>query len=455
MNTNTLLMNSSATAFRRSKWLPIALSLLFVLGGRPAYAQTTYAPAVASLLSNGDFQTDTKNMGWPDGWGSKPMGKGKSWETEADKRFMRLVSQQPGQLQVLYREINLKPGEVKGLNVTVRYRASGVKAGEKPSDDVRTILLFRNQAGSLLDPPPEPLVFSHDSAGWTEATKQLLVPDTATRMVIMTGLFYASAGTIDIGAISCTPLNDADAQKLAAAVPPAAPAPESWVTNGDFEKARAAGDWPEDWGSPQPGMSWLQENGKHFVRLISQKPEGMLMLDRTIPLKTKVHGIELFIRFRATGVEHGEHEWYDSRTIVHFVDANGKELPLESGSIDTVFTHKPEPTGWVDSARSLDVPAGAAQLHLMSGLFLAKAGTVDLAEFRVTPISEADTDLLNTANAAAASWKSDVDGEIERKVLAQVEAQLAATGNLAPNGSFELATKNPAWPDDWGSGPVP
>jgi hypothetical protein len=201
----------------------------------------------------------------------------------------------------------------------------------------RAILFFKNKAGSLLDPPPEPLLLSRDSADWSEITKQVLVPASATRMVVMVGLFTSSVGMVDIGAVNCTPLDDVDSQKLIATAPRGAPGVQSWVSNGDFQKGRTAGDWPEDWAAPLPGMSWLQEDGRHFVRLVSQKAGESLMLSRTIPLKEGVRGIELLIRFRATGVEHGDHEWFDSRTIVHFLDAGGKQLVNEGRDLDTIF----------------------------------------------------------------------------------------------------------------------
>jgi hypothetical protein len=437
-------MNSFALLTLLATWL-ISLSVAYPSG----------ASSHPSLIPNGDFRSDTAERGWPDGWGSKPTENGKSWEQEGARHFIRLVSPQPGGLEMLYREVNLKPGDVKGINLTVLYRARSLNATKDSPGEARAILLFKNKAGSLLDPPPEPLLLSRNSADWNEIGKQVLVPATATRMVLMVGLFTSSVGMVDIAAVDCTPLDDVDSRKLIATAPRAAPGVQSWVSNGDFRKGRAAGDWPEDWAAPLPGMSWLQEDGRHFVRLVSQKPGESLMLSRTIPLVAGVRGIELLVRFRATRVEHGDHEWFDSRTIVHFLDAGGKQVVNEGRDLDTIFTHKPAPTGWIDRAHFLSVPEGATQLQLRSGLFQAKAGTVDLGEIRVTPLSDSDTDLLKTAGAAYISWKGDINAEMDGKAEAQIESQLRATGNLVPNGSFDLASKNPTWPDGWGGGPLP
>jgi hypothetical protein len=408
-------------------------------------------PSPSALISNGDFQVDTGDKGWPDGWGSKPVENGKNLETEGAMHFMRLALQPPCGFQVLYREVNLKPAAVKGINIAVRYRSPTPNAFS--SDEGRAILFFRDKSGALIDPPPDPLFFSRQPTGWCDQTRQMPVPAAATRMIIMVGLFGSSVGSIDIGGITCTILDDAESRKLIA--PKQAISAKSWVTNDDFAKARAAGDWPEDWGTPAPGMSWLLQDGARFVRIVSQKPEESLMLGRTIPIKKGVRGINLQIRFRATGVEHGDHEWFDSRTIVHFLGPDGKQLANEGRNLDVIYTHKPAPTGWVDRGHFLIVPDGATQVQLRSGLFQAKAGTVDLAVIRVTPLSDTDTDLLKTADMAYDSWKADVNAETERKIEGQIRDQLLATGDLAPNGSFALATKTPAWPDGWGSEPLP
>jgi hypothetical protein len=118
-----------------------SLSLLatWLISFSVAYASAALSPP--SLIPNGDFQADTAHRGWPDGWGSKPTESGKSWEQEGARHFIRVVSSQPGRLEVLYREVNLKPGKVKGINLKIRYRATGGErhkelAGRGPGDPV-------------------------------------------------------------------------------------------------------------------------------------------------------------------------------------------------------------------------------------------------------------------------------------------------------------------------------
>ncbi len=356
---------------------------------------------------------------------------------------------------MLYREIRLKPGEVRGIDFSVRYRLSEFVAGEKPDGQAQGRILFFDKAGNLLDPKAAPLVFSAKATDWTEVAEKVLVPETATRMSVIVGLVRANARTLDISRISAQPLGEAEIKEALAHPPKPPPAPAQWVSNGDFQKANAAKDWPEGWGEPQPGMSWQTENDAHFLRITSQEPGKSVMLARTIPLQESSRGITLRIRSRTSGVEHGEHEWFDARTIVHFLGQDGKQVPNEGRDLDTVFTHKPAPTDWIDRARFLSVPEGATQVQVRAGLFLSKAGTVDLAEIQVYPVSEADAGLMQLSSAAYHSWKNDEDAASDRKAIGQAQALLAATGNLVPNGSFTQVTKNPAWPDNWGDKPAP
>jgi len=407
----------------------------------------------ASLVPNGNFENRSKGgEEWPDGWGSWAPGNGKTWEVESDMHFVRLVSQKPGQLQLVYRELNLRGDAPKGIDFKFRYRTAGVKTGEQPADGAGAIILFNDNEGRILNSDAKPVLFSNLDPGWKAAEVQALVPQGSAHYVIMAGLFKAAAGTVDLASIFATPLADSDIEKLAKSAPKGEAPAESLVTNGDFEKLDKAGDWPEGWGKnrPEKGTTWETENDKRYVRIVSQEPGQMLTLSRNVPLKPGAKGVELTIRYRATGVRFGEHEWFDARTFVHFLGTDGKPLANEGTSLDFVFTHKSEPTGWVERTRTYDVPEGAVQMQLMPGFFRAAAGTLDLAEVRVTPMSDAGVALMNLADNAYGIWKGEQNGEMERRVDAKIGAQLAATGNLVPNGDFSAAAPGTNWPEEWG-----
>lgn len=402
------------------------------------------------ILRNGDFEKSNSAGDWPADWGSYNPGTGKTWESENGGHFVRLASQKPGQLQMLYRSVKLVPGKVRAMKVTVRYRSSGVKNGEKPGEDARALFAFQDAEGRLLDSRTPPLLFSGKTSGWTEASGSFLIPAEATRWILMAGLLRAERGTIDVKEIRVAPLDETGTAALLAAAPKAEAPAGSWVENGNFSKPGRDEKWPAGWGDqPAPGMSWEKEDGRNFVRLVSQEPEQRLMLYKTVPLKPGVKGIELRIRFRTDGVRYGQHEWFDARTIVHFLGADGQKVADSGG--DFVFTHKPEKTGWIDRVKSYAVPEGATQVQLMPGLFKARAGTVDLSEIQVTPMKEANAGLLDIANAAYRIWKNEEDAATDRKVGKQIDALLEASGNLLPNGGFEVMEKN-GEARGWGKG---
>src|SRR4051812_6756934 len=75
-----------------------------------------------ALLPNGSFDTDSKSVGWPDGWGNGPT-PGITWEAEGGKHFMRLHQQEAGKMLMLYREVPL-PAGTKAIEIAFKYRTS-------------------------------------------------------------------------------------------------------------------------------------------------------------------------------------------------------------------------------------------------------------------------------------------------------------------------------------------
>ncbi|MFA6288003.1 MAG: glycoside hydrolase family 5 protein [Opitutaceae bacterium] len=159
---------------------------------------------------------------------------------------------------------------------------------------------------------------------------------------------------------------------------------------------------------------------------MSQKPGQMLMLYRVVPLKSEVKGIEISARYRTAGVKSGAQPWFDSRAIFHFTDANGKPV-------------KPDPKGFVFSTKAADwttvgsrsaVPEGAVRLEMMPCLFQAAAGTLDLAEIRVTPISSEDVEAMNAAAAAEVKKKAGQTAIVNAELaLPSKTAELKVSGN--------------------------
>ncbi len=183
---------------------------LLVGGGMALHAQnatpsgtdtaSTDASVPPSLVSNGNFELATADPTWPDNW---MRGKGISWETENGKHFLRLVQQTPGTMLMAYREIDI-PAGTKALDISIKYRASGVVAGAQPWLDARAIFHFIDADRKQLSPDPGALIFAKDIADWTTLTEHTAVPDGATKMMLMPCLFQAQAGTLDLAEVRVT-----------------------------------------------------------------------------------------------------------------------------------------------------------------------------------------------------------------------------------------------------------
>ncbi|CAN5441133.1 hypothetical protein BH09VER1_BH09VER1_46600 [soil metagenome] len=395
------------------------------------------AGPIEPLFSNDSFEMDHSNRGWPDGWGSP--GRGKTWPVENGHHFLRLTALGPDQMQMLYRLVKITPEAVKALDFNARYRLSAASGEDSPL----LLLIFKDHTGRLLG--HESLSLDGEARQWAGATKKFRLPEGTAQVSIIVGWPKGGEGSLDIASLSITPIETTQdltplPERLCDALP----------INGDFAKADASDQWPDGWGEPAPGMTWNRDEG--FIRLVSQKPGVSLMLDRKIPLKAGMCGLEVAIRSRTSGVLHGEHEWFDARTIIHFLGADGKILPSEK-SLDMIFTHKPAPTDWIERVQFLRVPEGATTLELRPGLFLAKAGTVDLASLAIHAVNEEDCRLLQIAADADSIGKGEENAEADRNFETLLQAQLAATGNLVANGTFEAKGADATWPDEWGKAP--
>jgi endoglucanase len=174
----------------------------------PAPTASTPPPVLndgPSLLSNSDFSSATKNPSWPDDWGH---AGGISWEVENGVHYLRLVQQQPGKMLMAYREMPIPP-DVKGLKITIVYRTAGIIHGKQNWMDGRAIFHFMDASRHQIRPDPRVMDFSPKASGWTEGSITCVVPDGATKLVLMPALFQAQAGTVDFQQIRVTALDDA------------------------------------------------------------------------------------------------------------------------------------------------------------------------------------------------------------------------------------------------------
>jgi endoglucanase len=181
----------------------------------PAPAPMAAAPMTPddsgpSLLSNSDFSSAMKSPTWPDDWGR---GNGISWESDNGTHFLRLVQQQPGKMLMAYREMPI-PAGVKGIKITIRYRTAGIIHGKSNWMDARAIFHWMDGNRKPVKGDPPIIDFGAKDAAWTEKSVSAVVPDGATKLVLMPALFMANAGTVDFASIRVTAVDDATVAAL-------------------------------------------------------------------------------------------------------------------------------------------------------------------------------------------------------------------------------------------------
>jgi endoglucanase len=160
------------------------------------------AAADASLLSNGNFETDANKDGIPDGW-SQPTGV--SFEKEGTNHFARLTGAGPSTQVSLYREMPLNGA--KAVTISYRVRYADVKRGAQPWHDARIIIEAKDaEKKAIKGAFPHPF-FTGSSSGWVEKSISRVLPAEAETIAVMPALFMVESGTFDIDDITITPID--------------------------------------------------------------------------------------------------------------------------------------------------------------------------------------------------------------------------------------------------------
>jgi len=182
----------------------------------PSPAAVVAQPAGASLIPNGDFEAATEKTDWPDGWSNAQQGLITREAGEEDGHFMRLLSQEPGQLVQMAVTIPI-PAGVKGLEFFARFRTANVKFGASFLCDARTMFRFQDDAGNAVGKNPPDVIFTSHAKNWTDITRKFLVPDGATKIVVSPSINKAASGTLDLEEVRLAPMDPAEAEAMAQA----------------------------------------------------------------------------------------------------------------------------------------------------------------------------------------------------------------------------------------------
>ncbi|MFM9964012.1 MAG: glycoside hydrolase family 5 protein [Planctomycetaceae bacterium] len=402
------------------------------------------APSV-SLIANGNLEADTNSDQWPDGWARAKSGV--RWQAEEGNHFLRLVSDKPGEMVLLYHAVKLPEG-CRALTLSWRMRCSDLKPGKQPWFDARVLLEFKDAAGNKLAGGPSAPYTRKSTVGWVERRVSFLVPDGARTLEFMPSLFQVERGTFDLDDVMLLPTDPApleEATKLASAATKekqakAAAAARakaavvlqkdgSLLSNGHFETDKNVDGWPDDWGRLKTGGRWETENENHFLRLTATEPGQTILLYRAVDLPAGVEALDLSWRQRISDLKPGKEPYFDARIMLEFKDESGKKVSQKPAPPYT----RSNTSGWVEKHIQFLVPPEALTLEFMPALFQVERGTFDLDDFVLKPTEAAS---LFAAAKAAMDAEKLAYVPPETPQLAKWPPQLHVEGNqiLNPDG---------------------
>lgn len=337
------------------------------------------------LVSNTGFENDADLDSWPDNWAK--LKAGGSWEEESGNHFIRLSSLEPGQTVMLYQEINIPEG-VEAIEMTWRQRVTGLEVGAESWFDARIMMEFLTADRAKIGPTPKAPSTRKDTDGWVEKKTAFIVPPEAKTLKFMPCLFQVKAGTFDIDDLVLEPTDPAP---IRAATDQAKADYEQKQADQLAKRQEKAAKVLAENGSLVPGWnhegSWVskknivEDNGNHYLRLVSTEPGKMVNDYREIDIPANTPALELSWKQNVTGLKKGEKPWYDARIMLEWKDAAGKKI---GGNPSPAYTQR-DTNGWVEKSKDFLVPENAATLVIMPALFNVQAGTFELDDLVLKP----------------------------------------------------------------------
>ncbi len=220
-------------------------------------------------------------------------------------------------------------------------------------------------------------------------------------------------------------------------------AAEGILLNSNLETDNDHDQWPDGWARVNPGGSWVEEGGNHFLRLESTKPGELVMLYQEIKIPDSVEALELRWKQRVSGLVIGKQSWFDARILLEFMDGDRKKMAPSPNAPST----RKDTDGWIEKHIQFLVPNGAKLLKFMPSLFQVQSGEFELDDIELRSVDPMPIRELIDAETAKQNAKRIANENTRRAKAATV---LASTGNLLTNGDFEAHKKSNDWPDDWG-----
>jgi len=179
-------------------------------------------PANTSLLPNGDFTTASTDSNWPADWDPDPAAP-ITWEAENGLHFIRMVATQPEMVIPLSQTITLPP-DVKGVDLSIRFRVADFKFGANSSGGVSYIkdmhfnYQFLDEQGNRVPKGSGGFVLDSHAKDWTDVSRRVLVASGAAKLKVTVVLNKVAAGALDVAQVGVNVAPAAETEAMIQAI---------------------------------------------------------------------------------------------------------------------------------------------------------------------------------------------------------------------------------------------
>ena len=177
----------------------------------------------------------------------------------------------------------------------------------------------------------------------------------------------SATGTFDVDDIQITPLGQGDLAPASLPIRPGLP-------EGTFENLDDKGD-PVGW-TLGTGITLMQEDGNHFLRLNNDDPNGTVLTDTFFKLDPAWRGIIVKARLR-TNIKTGPESYHNARLGYTFADAAGEKVGDWPATLDVRADED-----WTKLEQRALVPPGAVYVKV-TPIMQNTTGTLDLDDIVV------------------------------------------------------------------------
>lgn len=296
---------------------------------------------------------------------------------EAGNHFLRVTNDNAKSQVLATGYFKLDP-EWKGVQISVRLRATGLKPGPVSWMNARLSYNYANALGDRIGGWPQTADVRADT-DWKTMTVRSAIP-AGTAYLRFDATLQECLGTLDVDDIDVQPLETTEGAPgliVRVADKPLKPQPGNLITAGAFERVDAQGQ-AAAWELSDPGrVRIMEEDGNHFLRVTSARAGGTVGARCTVPLDPAWQKLVVRARMRAAGLRLGGNAGEQAQVGVEFADAAGRRL----GTRQEVPALKHE-SDWVVLESTVYIPAGAVSATIKPEI-VNSVGQVDFDDIQV------------------------------------------------------------------------